>query len=217
MIGRTGLKKIGDIVLRERFPQGEGPHKLLILLHGWTGDENSMWIFISRIPEDYLVIAPRGLWRTPLGGYGWRKNGSADHSRALDFQPAIDVLSELISSLEYPGIEDQKFSLMGFSEGAALSFTMALKYPERFEKLAGLSGFLPSDLAAGVNAGLLNGKKIFVAHGRKDELVSVDKARSVVRVLKHAGAEVVYCEEDVGHKLSAGCFRGLGDYFRDSH
>jgi phospholipase/carboxylesterase len=190
---------------------------LLVLLHGWTGDENSMWIFTSRIPEDYLVIAPRGLWTTPLGGYSWRKNGSTDHSRTLEFQPAIDALNKLISSLEYPGIEDHKFSLMGFSEGAALSYTIALNYPERLEKLAGLSGFFPGDIAARVTTGVLNGKKVFVAHGRKDELVSIDKARSVVQSLKFAGAEVVYCEEDVGHKLSAGCFRGLGEYFRDLH
>lgn len=217
MNGITGIKEVGDIVLRERVPQGEGPHKLLILLHGWTGDENSMWIFTSRIPEDYLVIAPRGLWSAPLGGYSWRKNGSADQSRAMDFQPAINALNKLISSLEYPGIEDHKFSLMGFSEGAALSYTLALKNPERIEKLAGLSGFLPGDLAASVSAGVMNGKRVYVAHGRKDELVSIEKARSVVQALKHAGAEVVYCEEDVGHKLSAGCFRGLGEYFRDTH
>jgi hypothetical protein len=35
-----------------------------------------------------------------------------------------------------------------------------------------------------------------------------------VALLEKAGATVTYCEEDVGHKLSAGCFRGLESYFR---
>jgi hypothetical protein len=38
-------------------------------------------------------------------------------------------------------------------------------------------------------------------------------ARRVVQELKNAAAEVLYCEEDVGHKLSSGCFRGMGEYF----
>ena len=208
------IKQIGNIIFRERIPPGNGPHKLLISLHGWTGNEDSMSIFTSRIPEEYLVISPRGIWRTPLGGYGWQKSGNGDRSDSLGFQPAIEALDNLIISLNYPGIEITRFSLLGFSEGAALSYTIALKYPDRIEKLAGLSGFLPSDVLESVVHGSLHDRKIFIAHGSMDELVSVEKARSVVMAFKQAGAEVVYCEEDVGHKLSAGCFRGLGEYFR---
>jgi predicted esterase len=49
-----------------------------------------------------------------------------------------------------------------------------------------------------------------------DEMVPIGRARRVVKVMKNAGAEVLYCEEDVGHKLSSGCFRGLDEYFVDS-
>ena len=58
-------------------------------------------------------------------------------------------------------------------------------------------------------------KKLFVAHVERDDMVSVDRARIVVEKLKSAGSEVVYCEEDVGHKLSVGCFRAMDDYFAD--
>jgi phospholipase/carboxylesterase len=208
------LRKSGKIIFRERSPVGIKPHKLLLLLHGWTGDENSMWIFTSRIPENYLVISPRGFWETPLGGYGWRKENSQNRGKIIDFEPAIDLLNGLIFSLDYPDIDNQNFSLMGFSEGAALAYAMALKYPERIERLAGLSGFIPDDLDLGETKGILAGKNVFIAHGKKDELVSVERARKVVEVLTNAGAEVHYCEEDVGHKLSVGCFRGLGEYFQ---
>lgn len=210
------LRKIGNFIYRERLPGGKKPRELLIMLHGWTGDENSMWIFSSRIPDDYFVVSPRGFWSAPLGGYGWRKNGSGDHARTEDFQPAIATLNEFISVLNHPGINTDQYNLIGFSEGAALCYTLALENPDRVNKLAGISGFVPDDVVIESSRTSLSGKSIFVAHGTRDKLVSVDKARQVVKVLKRAGAEVRYCEEDVGHKLSANCFRGLGEYFREN-
>ena len=32
------------------------------------------------------------------------------------------------------------------------------------------------------------------------------------RLLEQAGAQITYCEDDVGHKLSANCLRALEDY-----
>lgn len=211
----TQVKQVGDIILRERLAQGGGEHKLLVMLHGLTGDENSMWVFESRIPEYYRVISPRGLWETPVGGYGWREDIGVEHRRVEDFQPAINALNELISSVTNSYLDQQTFSLMGFSEGAALSYSMAIRFPERIDKLAGLSGFLPDDIPSSVPPGLMHGKKIYVAHGKNDELVGIEEARKVVDFFQQAGVEVAYCEEDIGHKLSAGCFRGLGEYFRD--
>jgi phospholipase/carboxylesterase len=90
---------------------------------------------------------------------------------------------------------------------------MALMYPDKIGKIAGLSGFLPANTENEITTEVLMGKKVFVAHGKLDDMVPIDKARRVVQVLQLAGAEVVYCEDDVGHKLSAGCFRGMDAYF----
>ena len=34
-------------------------------------------------------------------------------------------------------------------------------------------------------------------------------------LLEQAGAQVTYCEADVGHKVSADCLRGLENFFKD--
>jgi phospholipase/carboxylesterase len=54
---------------------------------------------------------------------------------------------------------------------------------------------------------------VFIAHGTTDNLVPVEMARESANLLKQAGANVTYCEEEVGHKLSAPCFRGLEAFF----
>ncbi len=209
MSTETTIMHTGDWVLRQRMPIDHEPDNLLLLLHGWTGDENSMWIFDSRIPENYRVISPRGIFNTPIGGFGWQDNKVNGWPKATDFQAAVEALLDLVDSLALP---DRTFDLMGFSQGAALAYVIGLIHPERIGKLAGLSGFLPDGLENNIATIPFQGKKVFVAHGKKDEMVPIAMAQHVVQTLKKAGADVSYCEDDVGHKLSSGCFRGLGKY-----
>jgi phospholipase/carboxylesterase len=215
MSGDTDIQQIGEFVVRQRNPEGPGLRRLLLLLHGWTGDENSMWIFASRLPKNYFLLAPRGLASTPLGGYSWQNTSAKAWPRASDFKPAIEAVIKLVDAIDFPELDLSRFDLMGFSQGAALAYALALTYPEKINKLAGLSGFLPEGLDLEISRGALEGKKVFVAHGRQDEIVPVRNARQVVQGLRDARAEVIYCEEDVGHKLSSGCFRGMVAYFNN--
>jgi len=205
--------KINGIDLRIRDAEGEGPHPVIFLLHGWTGDENAMWVFASRLPKDALLVAPRGLYVTPIGGYGWQPHESGAWPWVDDFLPAIEVLKELIIVGNFPGGDLTRLSMVGFSQGAALSFAYFMLYPYMVKSVAGLSGFLPQGAEALARNKPLQGKTIFIAHGNQDKLVPVSRARAAVEILKSAGANVTYCEDDVGHKLSANCFYGLESFF----
>jgi phospholipase/carboxylesterase len=113
----------------------------------------------------------------------------------------------------FPGAVVQQIDIMGFSQGAALVYALAFLYPQRVSKLAGLAGFLPDGCEALARNQPMKGKQIFVAHGSLDELVPVAKGRACVTVLKSAGGEVLYCEDEVGHKLSKGCFGEMKKFF----
>lgn len=93
-------------------------------------------------------------------------------------------------------------------------FTFALLDPRRIKTLAGLAGFLPDGAVDLIDGKPLANQRIFMAHGRMDDRVPVEKARNAVEILSLAGAQVNYCEEDVGHKLSASCFRSMEYFFK---
>lgn len=207
--------KINEIVLRIREPDTMGPHPVMFLLHGWTGDENAMWVFASRLPKDALLVAPRGLYSTPLGGYGWHPHSLEMWPWVDDFLPAIESLKELINHENFPRGDFKRLSMVGFSQGAALSYAFFMRYPYLVDSVAGLSGFLPNGSRALARNKPLTGKSIFIAHGSKDELVPISKARKAVEIIESAGAQVTYCEDDVGHKLSANCFNGLESFFKN--
>jgi phospholipase/carboxylesterase len=211
---KTSARSIDGWSLRQRIPPGTGPHPVFILLHGWTGDETSMWIFASHLPREAWLIAPRGIYSAPIGGFSWQSPTSRLWSWVDDFQPAIEALLGILTPEHFPGSDLGKVNLVGFSQGAAFAYSFALQQPYRTAAVAGLSGFMPGGAEALARNHPLEDKQVFIAHGSDDELVPVARARLAAEVLQQAGAQVTYCEDQVGHKLSANCFQGLQKFFK---
>lgn len=204
---------MNSLVVRQRRPAGEGLYPLVLLLHGWTGDENAMWVFNARLPQNVVYLAPRGIYTTPSGGYGWQK-GDPARTWVDEYSPAIEQILALLDGLPTPYADISKVGVVGFSQGAALAYALALLYPQRMALLAGLAGFLPEGSEALARNRPLLGKPVFIAHGSNDTLVPVEAGRHSADILELAGAKVTYCEDDVGHKLSALCYNGLAKFFR---
>src|SRR5271157_1136939 len=82
-------------------PATELPVRLLLLLHGWTGDENSMWVFMRNFPLDYWIVAPRAPHTAEPSGYSWRApraphSGIHSWPRFEDFHASADSLIALV-------------------------------------------------------------------------------------------------------------------------
>lgn len=205
--------ELADWLLRVHQPSGDGPHPVIVLLHGWTGDEKVMWVFADSLPDESWVFAPRGLFPTAQGGYGWQSKLSRSWPDMDDFLPAAQAVRSLLRdlALRFPSASQGLIRpyWMGFSQGAALAYAIALRYPEMVAAVMGLAGFLPNGAGEFVNDAPLRDIPVFVTHGTQDRLVPVTRARQAVQILESAGALVSYCEDDVGHKLSANCLRGM--------
>jgi phospholipase/carboxylesterase len=211
----TELVALQAWTLRVRRASRE-PARLLLLLHGWTGDENSMWVFVRNFPSDYWMVAPRAPHLARPGGYSWRPPQSGTHEPPglEDLRPAAQALIALVDTCSTKWhLGNNAFDVIGFSQGAALTNALALLYPEQIRRAGVLAGFVPSGADALMRDHPLAGKPFFVAHGTVDEMVKVEDARQSVAMLQQAGADVTFCEDEVGHKLSAGCLRALETFF----
>jgi phospholipase/carboxylesterase len=195
------------------------PSRLMLLIHGLTGDENSMWVFARNMPAQYWMVAPRAPYKAEPGGYSWREKfdssqfgrPSLDQLRA-GAEGLIRLVDEYSASV---GIEAHTFDVMGFSQGGAISNVLAFLYPQRVRRVGILAGFVPSGLDTLASQRPLEGKPFFVTHGTRDEMVPIDRARASVAILEEAGAQVTYCEDDVTHKVSVNCLRALKEFFTD--
>ena len=190
--------------------------QLLVLIHGWTGDENSMWTLARNLPGKYSILAPRGPYPAPQGGYSWRPAEAemTDPSSYNDLLPAAkDLLTFINEWTAYNGLQDQSFDLIGFSQGAAMTYVLWSLISTKIEKMAILSGFLPEGTAAIMTGEQIAGKRIFLSHGRKDEMVLIKQARVAEKFLRSRGAFVTYCESDAAHKVSKECLRSMEEFF----
>jgi len=212
----TELIQMESWTLRIRAVQN--PARLLLLIHGYTGDENSMWVFARDLPAHYAMIAPRAMHASGSTGYSWRPVQGFDLGmpRLDQLRPSAEALIRLVDAYQASaGIEADQFDVMGFSQGGVMSNVLAFLYPRRVRKAGILAGFIPHGLEELVSQRPLEGKHFFVAHGMKDETVPIERARESIALLERAGAQVTYCEDDVGHKVSVNCLQALKQFFED--
>jgi len=192
------------------------PTRLLILLHGWMGDENSMGVFARNLASEFAILSPRGIFTVPEGGYSWRaiRPGTWGLASLENFRPAAQALIAFVDDWAASvGMEINQFDLMGFSQGAALTYTLALLYPQRIRQMAALSGFIPQGGHSLPSLPQLSGKPVFISHGRQDDMIPVEQSRQAVVQLEQAGALVTYCESDTGHKISKECLKAMEMFF----
>lgn len=215
MSNKVESMKLGDWTIKLR----PGSSRVILLLHGWTGDENSMWVFERQLPEDAFVIAPRAPFQTrgtELGGYSW-VNRTVDFLPTMqDFHPAVYRLMEMLNRLkkQYSILNLDKLTVIGFSQGAAMGIALSQEFGGRVQKLAVLAGFLPDDVEGEArNCPELD---VFVSHGRADNVVSVENAEKVRDYFKERGSHVKLCLAETGHRLGADCAPGLEDFLKIS-
>lgn len=172
-----------------------------------------MDVFLRAVPGNYRIISPRGPVQSPEHGYGWVSFRPGLYAPLTDYQDTAHKLSAAIESWiiqhQLPG---ETLTLIGFSQGAGMALSYALTFPERVDRVACLSGFLPQSGLPSPGSISLAGLKVFVSHGTQDKIVPVEHARQAAAWLQKAGANVTYCETDVGHRLSAYCHRGLKEF-----
>ncbi|HSB03095.1 MAG TPA: hypothetical protein VLE49_20765 [Anaerolineales bacterium] len=216
-LNNTSLISFKDWTLRVHESTQLSP-RLLLLIHGLTGDENSMWVFARDLPDSYWIVAPRAPHAAAQGGFSWRppQFESLDDFRLDQLRAAAEALLRLVDEYSASaGLDAQTFDVLGFSQGAAMSSLLAFLYPQRVRKAGLLAGFVPGGLEELVSQRPLAGKPFFVVHGKKDQMVPIERARASIEILEQAGAHVTYCEDQVGHKVSVTCLRALKKFFGD--
>lgn len=197
------------------FETGEAKNQeVFILIHGWKGNENSMSIFLQSIPNPGMAILPRGI--IPLGQnqFGWVDIRNSENN---DFRYYQDVAAHLHKSIlnvleRFHPDSSKKINLIGFSQGAAVSFIYSLFFANQINKVALLSGFMPKNTPQ-IRKENVNTIKYYVSHGKKDELVDYDQAVKLREYLMFQNAEVIFCAAEVGHKVSSDCLSALKSFF----
>lgn len=197
------LKKSG-LVHRVQKPEAPGPYPTVVMLHGRAGNEDVMWIFTKTVPQDWLIVAPRAIEPDPDGRYSWRLRWPDEWPTLDQFDEAVTAVTHFIHTL--PNLyhaDPSQIYLMGFSQGAAVSYAVAMRNPDLVQGIAGLVGFIPTRCDSALEESPLVDLTIFMAVGKRDPLIPPERAAGCAQTLIMAGSNLEYHEYDTGHKLNA--------------
>lgn len=195
---------------------------LLLLLHGYGSNEEDLFSFAPELPEEYYVISVRAPYSLMFGSYAWYAiNFDADENKFSDHDQAKesrDLVARFIDELTdiYP-IDKENVTLIGFSQGAILSYAVALSYPEKVQRVVAMSGYLNLDIVSDNSATNNYSKlKVFASHGSSDQVIPVDWARKAKPILESFGIKTTYKEYPVGHGVAPQNFYDFSDWLKNS-
>jgi phospholipase/carboxylesterase len=192
------------LVHRVREAAGE-PAGALILLHGRGADEHDLVPVLDALdPERRLLgLTPGAPLPGPGGGRWWYQVPRVGFPDPATFHATYPRLTTFLDAwLVEHGLGWEHTIIGGFSMGCVMSYAVALG-PGRPSPagIVAMSGFIPTVEGWEPELCQRRGLPIFIAHGTRDPVISVEFARDARARLAAAGLDVEYREHGGGHHL----------------
>ncbi|CAN4268831.1 COG0400 Predicted esterase [Methylophilaceae bacterium] len=113
-------------------------------------------------------------------------------------------LSSLIENEINRGVACNQIVLAGFSQGGAIALHSATRYPKKLAGVLALSTYFPLKATLAKEAHTANlSTPIFMAHGRTDDIISLDRALGSRLSLQESGFTVQWHEYAMAHSVCA--------------
>jgi len=176
--------------------RADHPARLLVALHGAGGRGERA---IRRYLDDAdrtgtLVLAPSSRedsWDVGRNGFG----------------PDVAHLDRALGAVfDRYAVDPAAVAIAGFSDGASYALSLGLANGDLFGRII---AFSPGYVAGGVRTGR---PPVFVVHGRQDDILPIDAARTIVAELQRAGHAVTYQEFDGPHQIRPEDVRAAFDW-----
>lgn len=182
-------------------PAAGEPEGALVLLHGRGADEHDLYGLLDLLdPERRLLgVTPGGPLALPPGGRHWYRLGGIPTPDPETFLATVPLLAAFLEALPVPS---DRIVLGGFSQGAVMSWALALG-PEqpRPAGILALSGFLPRVPGFPLDLARAAGLPVAVAHGALDPVIPARFGAEAADAMAAAGADLVRLETPVPHTV----------------
>jgi phospholipase/carboxylesterase len=191
-----------------RQPKNEaGTPPLLMLLHGIGSNEHDLYGLAPFLDERFLIISVRAPNTLGPGSYAWFEVDFTAQGPVINPEQAeisretlITFLNEAVTTY---GADPEQVYLMGFSQGAIMSASVALTQPELVAGVVMMSGrILPEIQPLIAPKEELAGLPFIVVHGTADTVLPITYGRASRELLSSLPVELTYHEYPMGHEVS---------------
>ena len=206
---------------------GDNPAASIIWMHGLGADGND---FVPIVRELNLTGLPAIRFVFPHAetmpvtinnGYvmrAWYDILGMDLVRREDeagLRASQARIEQLIAREIARGIPAERIVLAGFSQGCAMMLQTGLRYPHKLAGLMCLSGYLPlADKIAAERSTANQQTPVFMAHGRGDNVVLINRAEASRELLQGLGYAIDWHEYMMPHSVCEEEIDDIGDWLR---
>jgi phospholipase/carboxylesterase len=192
---------------------------LVIFLHGYGSNEQDLFDIKDQLPAQYTYLSVRAPMVMQEGSYQWfRKKGEgAYNGETDDLKSSGQLLLDFVAQAtkKYHTDPDKVF-LVGFSQGAIMSYEVALRHPDAVGGIAALSGrILPVLRAELIPDEKRQSLAIFIGHGTADTRLPYSDGTEANSLLQSISLEPEFhAYQGVGHTISAQEIEDLGAWLQ---
>jgi phospholipase/carboxylesterase len=181
---------------------------LVIFLHGYGSNEQDLFDIKDELPASYNYLSVRAPMVIEEGRYQWfrQKGDGAYDGESDDLKTSGAVLLDFVAqAAKKYHTEPNKVFLVGFSQGAMMSYEVALRHPEAVGGIAALSGRILPVLRSELKPDEKRQKlAIFIGHGTADTLLPYNDGTDADRLLQSLSLKPEFhAYPGVGHSISA--------------
>ncbi|MDP4199945.1 MAG: dienelactone hydrolase family protein [Bacteroidota bacterium] len=206
-----------------RPPQAPTPNPTtLIVMHGYGADEHDLVPIAEQLDPRLLIISLQAPIQLGSGGKAWYhliqlESGLApdDYSRHESEEMLVHELTPIIRA---EGGDPSKVILMGFSQGAAMTYSLIstynlAQYGLQVHAIIVMSGYLPRDILPLIMERQFAGLPVFISHGEFDELIPWQAMPEAEKLLSQQGAVVQSKMYSCGHGVLPETVEDIRNWF----
>ncbi|TLU87773.1 MAG: phospholipase [Chlorobium sp.] len=177
---------------------------IMMLLHGYGSNEKDLIQLAPMLHGGLRYISVRAPHTLDLGMFGWFPLSFTPTGIAVDYVAAEEARLQFISFIhdilaEYKPAGNKVF-LMGFSQGAVMSYMTAFSEPELLHGVIACSGQLPDMRPKDDNS--IKKLPFLVLHGIYDDILQIAKGRAANEWLEERVNDLTYSEYPIAHQIA---------------
>lgn len=204
------------------------PTAAVIWMHGLGADGSDFVPIVRELdltgcpPIRFIFPTAHTMPVTVNGGYvmrAWYDIFAPDLVRREDetgLRHSQAQIEELIAHEIARGIPAERIVLAGFSQGCAMTLQTGLRHPEKLAGLMCLSGYLPlAPKIADERHPANQDTPIFMAHGRLDPVVVIERAEHSLQLLQDLGYQIQWHEYQMQHSVCGEEVQDIGRWLAE--
>lgn len=194
---------------------------LLLLLHGVGSNERDLFELASFLDDRFFVVSARAPIILMPGSYAWFHVEFTPDNRILinpgDAEASRELLLKFIDELVAAYALDAKHVyLMGFSQGAIISQSIALTRPDKIAGFVAMSGrVLPEILPRQAQSEAFGRLPVMVVHGLNDQVLNISYGRNARDIWSKLPVVLTYREYNMGHEVSEKSLRDIVAWLKE--